>query len=760
AAAAAAAAAKALSLRSLWLRSCWMPREEGGRTVFARVRSSARGGASAVARLLRRRAKVAAAVRAPMPPAPDASVADQGPARLPPPPPEAANGGGDGGGSGGIARKLPVGFPPYAELFRGADVAGDKLWAAKGCGGGDGGGGGGVLPELTGHGTEKSGVEPVGRKAPRPGSREIPGKTPLVSPLCSSPPPLPSSPAASANSSSSGAMAAAEVRVEVEGDVEEGGAAAARPEAGAAARVGVAGEGEAAAAAAVVAADDAAEGIVLPCAPSDEEKVLYYDSGRFGLVACALVAFLALSWGMWLFTIVMPAFYWFGVPAAFLVFYTAAHYIGVAMWGKDFEPDDHAAVVRRSGERGYQPTVDVFLPVCKEPLHLLANTWKHVSALDYPSEKINVFVLDDGASEPVRDLAAAFGFEYVLRDNVPELKKAGNLRNAFARTSGEAVAIFDADFCPRSDFLKETTPYLGEDPTIGIVQTPQFFRLREEQTWIEQGAGVSQEFFYRLVQMNQDRFNAAVCVGSCGLYRRTALAPLGGMAAIEHSEDMYTGYKMTEHGFKIKYVPLALAMGICPDEPHSFFMQQYRWCKGSATLVTKREFWRSDISNLHKLCFLNGMLYYVATALLVFVAPLPILLLVWVAADGVLWYHSAFVLPAIVFAVVIMPLWSKQRYGMACHRTKIIQCYAHMFAIKDALIGRSAPWIPSGHGGRLSSSAYISSVRLMVAWNVIATSLIVGGSVWRMTELTWYHFLPAVVLAVGSFVLNMSTLVY
>ncbi|CBJ28244.1 Cellulose synthase (UDP-forming), family GT2 [Ectocarpus siliculosus] len=210
--------------------------------------------------------------------------------------------------------------------------------------------------------------------------------------------------------------------------------------------------------------------------------------------------------------------------------------LGVAIWGKDFKPEVHAEVLKASEEKGYRPSVDVFLPMCKEPLRLLANTWKYVAALDYPDFK--VFVLDDGASEGAQALASTFGFEYVLRADVPALKKAGNLRNAFARTSGEAIAIFDADFCPRADFLKETVPYLGEDPTIGIVQTPQFFRHRKEQTWVEQGAGVTQEFFYRMVQMNQDRFNAAVCVGSCGLYRRAALEPLGGMAAIEHSEDM------------------------------------------------------------------------------------------------------------------------------------------------------------------------------------------------------------------------------
>lgn len=81
-----------------------------------------------------------------------------------------------------------------------------------------------------------------------------------------------------------------------------------------------------------------------------------------------------------------------------------------------------------------------------------------------------------------------------------ELRKAGNLRYAFARTSGEFLVIFDADFCPRPEFLRETTPYFA-DGDLAILQTPQFFRRREEQTWVERGAGVTQELFYRMVQV-------------------------------------------------------------------------------------------------------------------------------------------------------------------------------------------------------------------------------------------------------------------
>lgn len=94
------------------------------------------------------------------------------------------------------------------------------------------------------------------------------------------------------------------------------------------------------------------------------------------------------------------------------------------------------------------------------------------------------------------------------------MKKAGNLRHAFARTSGEAVVIFDADFCPRADFLRETLPYLL-DPSIGIVQTPQFFRWSKEQTWVEKGAGTSQEFFYRMEQV----FMARRCNGMCSFLK-------------------------------------------------------------------------------------------------------------------------------------------------------------------------------------------------------------------------------------------------
>jgi cellulose synthase/poly-beta-1,6-N-acetylglucosamine synthase-like glycosyltransferase len=96
------------------------------------------------------------------------------------------------------------------------------------------------------------------------------------------------------------------------------------------------------------------------------------------------------------------------------------------------------------------------------------------------------------------------------------------------------------DFCPRPDFLKEIIPiHLGR-PDTAIVQTPQFFRTSDEQSWVEQGAGSVQELFYRVVQINRNRFGAAICVGSNAVYRREALKEVGGTAEIGFSEGLFS----------------------------------------------------------------------------------------------------------------------------------------------------------------------------------------------------------------------------
>ena len=484
-----------------------------------------------------------------------------------------------------------------------------------------------------------------------------------------------------------------------------------------------------------------------PRSPHDAEKLMYLNTHRWMFNAFAVFSSSCLIVGLWMFVRADTSFYWFGAFVALLSAYMTLSLFAVSVWGKDFDYDEHETI--RERHANFRPTVDVFLPCCGEPLDVLRNTWNHVAKIEYPVHLVNVYVLDDSASPYVMEMAKEFGYRYLVRTNRPELRKAGNLRHAFSRSSGDIIVILDADFCPRTDFLKDVLPYFEHDQRIAVLQTPQFFKVTpDHQTWVEQGAGAVQELFYRLVQVNRNRWGGSICVGTCGAYRRQSLLPFGGTAAIGYSEDVHTGFNVVNDGWKVMYVPLNLAMGICPDNVESFFVQQYRWCMGSITLFANPAFWKSTLTVMQKACYLTGMMYYIVTALQVFVNPLPAILLIYIKPEGVLWYNVLFVLPSLLNSSLGMWLWNIQPYNHNVVQLKVIQSYAHLFAIKDKIANTLVEWQATGSGTPRNTKAVTQARWLSRAWVPLTTALIVAGSVYRLVQgYTWYAFIPSIALS-------------
>src|SRR5581483_5663598 len=143
------------------------------------------------------------------------------------------------------------------------------------------------------------------------------------------------------------------------------------------------------------------------------------------------------------------------------------------------------------------------------------------------------------------------------------------LAQGFGHSDGDFVVIFDADFCPRADFLEHLVPYF-DDENVGIVQSPQCFDTTTEMNWLQRTAGATQELFYRWVQPSRDRAGAPICVGTNAIYRRIALDEVGGFAQIEHSEDVHTGIALLRGGYDTRYVPVRVAKGLCPDDLAAF----------------------------------------------------------------------------------------------------------------------------------------------------------------------------------------------
>jgi len=486
----------------------------------------------------------------------------------------------------------------------------------------------------------------------------------------------------------------------------------------------------------------------LPRPPDDDEKYAYLQRNLPYLTTVLVIGACCLTISQVRFELhgltLWPFMIFTGCYAAY-----QAITLPVNFAGRGFNMQAHQAKIAAWCPPAY-PDVDIYLPICGEPIELLSNTWSAVSGLiaNYGGVA-TAYVLDDGASDEAHAVSQSYGFCYIRRPDLPAYKKAGNLRYAFARTSAEYLVIFDADFAPRPDFLAETLPYM-DDPAMAIVQTPQFFRTSPAQTWIERSAGPIQEVFYRTVQVARDRFDAAICCGTSAVYRRAALEPQGGPTLIPYAEDVHTGLDVRRAGWTMTYLPIILSTGICPDNLDAFVRQQYRWCSGNVGIVFSRRLWSIRMSVPARLAYISGFLYYAYTALLIFFGPMiPVIMLAFLPGQIRL-RNFLILLPAMLTGFVLYPLWHRARYGPGVLPLGIARGWAHVFAIWDGARGQSMGWHPTRTPG-----SSLRRFRIGVTWWSGGAALVwLGLAIWRTATLGALQF--AVLLFFG--LLNLAVM--
>ncbi|MCL3859693.1 glycosyltransferase family 2 protein [Actinotalea sp. K2] len=260
-------------------------------------------------------------------------------------------------------------------------------------------------------------------------------------------------------------------------------------------------------------------------------------------------------------------------------------------------------------------SVDVFITTYGEDLGTIRRTVAAAVAME--GEHLT-WVLDDGRSDEVRDLADELGARY-LRRLSSNGAKAGNINHALSIATGEYFVILDADFVPEPDFLFETLPFFASQD-VAFVQTPQTYG--NTHNLISRGAGYMQAVFYRYIQPGRNRFNAAFSVGTNVIFRRSAIADIGGMYTDSKSEDVWTSLLLHEKGWRSVYIPKTLAVGDTPETIEAYTKQQQRWATGGFEIM----FTHHPLSRKRTLTVDQRLQYSVtATHYLTGIAPLLLL---------------------------------------------------------------------------------------------------------------------------------------
>ena len=268
------------------------------------------------------------------------------------------------------------------------------------------------------------------------------------------------------------------------------------------------------------------------------------------------------------------------------------------------QADAQLATVR---QEPYQ--VDIFITTYNESPSKVRRAVEACLAQSYGRRIIHV--LDDGAREEVRLLAANLGVHYLSRQT-NEHRKAGNLNHALALTSAPLIAIFDCDFVAYDNFLERTLGFFAK-PDIAIVQTPQHYfqpDFHARSLAVDQLMPSDVSMFYHYQQVIRDRFNAVVCVGTSYVVRRAALESIGGYVTTCIIEDYQTSTRLLSNGWRVVFLDEILSVGEAPDRFRDYIDQRLRWLQGNLQIffpASQLAVW-SSLSGTQKLFYANHLI--------------------------------------------------------------------------------------------------------------------------------------------------------
>ena len=231
------------------------------------------------------------------------------------------------------------------------------------------------------------------------------------------------------------------------------------------------------------------------------------------------------------------------------------------------------------------PQVTIQLPIFNEQ-YVIDRLVDCVCKMEYPRDRLEIQVLDDSTDETVEvaravvERYAALGHDisYLHRTN-REGYKAGALDAGLKSSTGEFVAIFDADFMPPADWLMKVIHHFA-DPEIGMVQT-RWAHLNRHYSFLTEVEAILLDGHFVLEHGGRSRagvfFNFN---GTAGMWRRQAIDDAGGWQHDTLTEDTDLSYRSQLAGWKFKYLQDVECPAELPIEMTAFKTQQARWAKG------------------------------------------------------------------------------------------------------------------------------------------------------------------------------------
>lgn len=395
-------------------------------------------------------------------------------------------------------------------------------------------------------------------------------------------------------------------------------------------------------------------------------------------------------------------------------------------YNSSISPSDPAALKKL-------PKVTTQLPVYNE-LNVVEGLIDAVVAFEYPEGRHEIQVLDDSTDETSSLIATKVAslrrrgvdIHHITRTS-RDGYKAGALRHGLTSASGDFVAIFDADFLPKPDFLLRVMPFFHDSPRLALVQAG-WGHVNENESLVTrlQAIGINAHFMIEQAARSANNlflnFN-----GTAGVLRKEAIVDAGNWQGDTLTEDMDLSYRLQLRGWRCRYLAGVVAPAEIPSNLNDFKSQQFRWAKGSTQTALKLlpGVMRSPASFFVKFQACMHMTHYFIHPLMLTLATLaPIILFQELTfLTGVLLFLFGILLLLSCSGPSRMYLVSEKTVGRSHQRTirflPIMICFGcglavnNSRAIFEAVFGKTSEFVRTPKRGGAARKAYTLNASML-----------------------------------------------
>jgi cellulose synthase/poly-beta-1,6-N-acetylglucosamine synthase-like glycosyltransferase len=224
------------------------------------------------------------------------------------------------------------------------------------------------------------------------------------------------------------------------------------------------------------------------------------------------------------------------------------------------------------------PTITIAVPVYNEE-STIVKTVESLLAIDYPKDKLKIFIVDDGSKDNTWNVVQGFKDN----PNIVLLQKENGGKHtainlALEKSDSEFFGCLDSDSFVHNQTLKRIMRYFENDPrnmaVIPSVLSHDPKNIIQNAQKVEYDMGVYIKKMLGLIGGIQ------VTPGPLSTFRRKVFEDLGPYKKAHNTEDQEIALRMQEHGYKIDYCPDAYVYTNTPNSVIKLYRQRLRWIYG------------------------------------------------------------------------------------------------------------------------------------------------------------------------------------